>query len=323
MCKYPVGLGAKRVTTIENPFFVIRILVEPWLKAGKIGDLTPSRNPFMRFITILFLLFTALLSQTIDGVAIMVKNSPITLYEIRQEMELSKATPAQSVDTLIRKKLEQLEAVEKKISVSPTEIQEELERMAKLNHFTVDQLFEAMKTSSGLDKEQAKEKIKENLLGQKLYSSIAFSKMGQPGALEEEEYYQLHLNEFSRPESYEVTTYSSSSREALESKIENPMLNVANIDTKEESLPSKSINPQLVGMLNKIDIGSFGPIFPNGKDKFMSFYMNNKANIIIENIDSVRSQIDNMIMSEKRNQVLNDYFTRLRLSADIQIIRLP
>jgi hypothetical protein len=55
----------------------------------------------------------------------------------------------------------------------------------------------------------------------------------------------------------------------------------------------------------------------------MSFYMKDKPNLITESLDSVRPQISNEIMGEKRNQVLNDYFTRLRLSADIQVIRLP
>lgn len=55
----------------------------------------------------------------------------------------------------------------------------------------------------------------------------------------------------------------------------------------------------------------------------MSFYMKDKQNLITENLDSVRPQITNTIMGEKRNQVLNDYFTRLRLSAEIKVLRLP
>jgi hypothetical protein len=51
--------------------------------------------------------------------------------------------------------------------------------------------------------------------------------------------------------------------------------------------------------------------------------MRDKQNLVTESLDTVRPQITNMIMGEKRNQVLNDYFTRLRLSADIKILRLP
>ncbi len=277
----------------------------------------------MRSLLLSTLLLTSLWSAPIGGVAIMVKNSPITLYEIQQEMQLSKTNAQQSADTLIRKKLEQLEASEKKLSVTPTEIQEELEKMAKQNNLTIDQFYDAMQRARGVDKEQLTLRVEESLLGQKLYNTIAFSKMAQPTASEQSEYYQLHIDEFSRPENYLLTTYSAASPEALQAKINDPMHNIEGIGTKDETISSANINPQLAGILNKIEVGKFGPILPNGKNGYVSFYMRDKKNIITENLDSVRPQIDNMIMGEKRNQVLNDYFTRLRLSADIKVLRLP
>lgn len=253
----------------------------------------------------------------------MVKNSPITLYEVQQEMKQSKTSAQQSADTLIRKKLEQLEAVEKKITVTPAEVQEEMERMAKQNNLSLEKFLDAMQTARGLSQNELKEKVEENIKGQKLYSTIAFSKMAQPTASEEADYYQLHLDDFSQPERYDVTTYFSASAEALQAKIDDPMRNIENVASKDEKIPSKAINPQLAQILNKIEVGKFGPILPNGKNGFMSFYMKDKPNLITENLDSVRPQIANAIMGEKRNQVLNDYFTRLRLSADIQVVRLP
>jgi hypothetical protein len=101
------------------------------------------------------------------------------------------------------------------------------------------------------------------------------------------------------------------------------MRNVDGASAKEEIIASANLNPQLAGLLNKIEVGKFGPIIPNGKNGYVSFYMRDKQNIITENIDSVRPQISNMIMGERRNQVLNDYFTRLRLSSDIKVFRLP
>ncbi|MFA6189447.1 MAG: peptidylprolyl isomerase [Sulfuricurvum sp.] len=277
----------------------------------------------MRSLILSSLLFTFALGAPVGGVAVLVKNSPITLYEITQEMKQSGTDATKSADALIRKKLEQLEAQEKKISVTPAEVKEEMERMAKQNNLTVEQFLDAMQTARGISESDLKAKIEESVRGQKLYSSIAFSKMAQPTPTEEADYYQLHLDEFSRPDSYTVTTYVANSAEILQSKIDDPMHNVANISTKDENIPAKNINPQLAQILNKIEVGKFGPILPNGKDGFMSFYMKDKQNLVTENLDSVRPQIANMIMGEKRNQVLNDYFTRLRLSADIKILRLP
>lgn len=277
----------------------------------------------MRSFTLSVALATCLWSAPIGGVAVLVKNSPITLYEVQQEMKLSGTNATQSTDTLIRKKLEQLEASEKKITVSSAEIDEELSRMAAQNNLSQEQFLNAMQTVRGLSEKDLRARVEESIKGQKLYSAIAFSKMAQPTAEEESEYYQLHLDEFSRPESFDVTTYVSPSQEALAAKIADPMRHIEIIQSKEESLPYAKINPQLAQILNKTAIGSFSPILPNGKNGFMSFYIREKNNVITENLESVRPQISNAIIGEKRNQVLNDYFTRLRLSADIKVMRLP
>jgi hypothetical protein len=277
----------------------------------------------MRSLTLSALLATFLWSAPIGGVAVLVKNTPITLFEVQQEMKQSGTNATQSADTLIRKKLEQLEASEKKITVSSAEINEELTRMAAQNNLSMEQFLNAMQTVRGLSEKDLKSKVEETIKGQKLYSAIAFSKMAQPSTEEENEYYQLHLDEFSRPESFAVTTYISNSKEALAMQISDPMRHVENIQMKEENIPFGKINPQLAQILNKIPEGSFSAILPNGQNGFMSFYMRDKINVVTENIEAVRPQISNAILGEKRNQVLNDYFTRLRLSADIKLLRLP
>jgi peptidyl-prolyl cis-trans isomerase SurA len=277
----------------------------------------------MRSLTLSVVLSTFLWGAPIGGVAVLVKNSPITLLEIQQEMKESGTNANQSADTLIRKKLEQLEAADKKITVSSSEINDEISRMAAQNNLAVEQFLNAMQTVRGLGEKDLKAKVEETIKGQKLYSAIAFSRMAPPSAEEENEYYQLHLDEFSRPDSFEVTVYQSTSKEALAAQIADPMRHIEGIQLKEESLPFGKINPQLAQILNKIPEGNFGPILPNGQNGFMSFYIRDKVNVVTENIESLRPQIANAILGEKRNQVLNDYFTRLRLSADIKIVRLP
>ncbi len=277
----------------------------------------------MRSLTLSAVLATFLWSAPVGGVSVLVKNSPITLYEIEQEMKQSGTNAKQSADTLIRKKLEQLEAQEKKITVTPAEVSEEIARMAAQNNLSVEQFLNAMQTVRGIGEKELKTKVEETLKGQKLYQSIAFSKMGQPTREEEAEYYQLHLDEFSRPESFEVTTYVADSQQSLQAKIADPMREVPNVRSKDETIAFGAIHPQLAQILNKIPEGHFGPILPNGKNGFMAFYMKDKINVVTENLDSVRPEIANAILAEKRNQVLNDYFTRLRLSADIKVLRLP
>lgn len=277
----------------------------------------------MRSIALSALLATFLWSAPVGGVAVLVKNNPITIHEVQQEMKQSGATAVQSADNLIRKKLEQLEATEKKISVTPLDIDEEIVRMAGQNNLSKEQFLSTMQSARGIDEKELRAKIEESIRGQKLYSTIAFAKMSQPSMEEEKEFYLLHLDEFSRPESFDVTTYFSYSKESLLGKLNDPMRNIESVQSQEENLPYAKINPQLAFILNKAKEGTFTPVFPSGQNGFMSFYLRAKNNVVTESFESVRTQLPNMIMGEKRNQVLNDYFTRLRLNADIKIVRLP
>jgi len=53
----------------------------------------------------------------------------------------------------------------------------------------------------------------------------------------------------------------------------------------------------------------------------MSFYMKEIASAQEGGVESVKDQIVNAIMGDKREQVLGDYFARLRHNADIKVIR--
>ena len=55
----------------------------------------------------------------------------------------------------------------------------------------------------------------------------------------------------------------------------------------------------------------------------MSFYVKSIGAAKDEAIDAIRPQIINAIMGQKREQILGDYFARLRDNADINIIRMP
>ena len=76
-------------------------------------------------------------------------------------------------------------------------------------------------------------------------------------------------------------------------------------------------------MLEKTPLNSFTPIVPNGKGGFMSFYIKEIRSAKQRGFKSVRGEVINSIMEEKREIVLNDYFARLRDNININIIRVP
>ena len=85
-------------------------------------------------IVLIFMFVFTLNAQLIDGVAIVVKGKAITLYDIKKEMALSKVDEKQASDALIRKKLEEIESIERKISVSSAEVYDDIQKTAARNN---------------------------------------------------------------------------------------------------------------------------------------------------------------------------------------------
>jgi len=272
--------------------------------------------------SLLILLLSSLLSAKVyDGIAVVVKDKAITLLDIKKEMQLSRVDASKATDMLIRKELEEIEIEKRNISVSSTEVYDDIKMMASRNNMSLSAFYDAVRESNGLSSMELKAKVKQKLLSQKLYSQIAYSSLNEPSDAEIKEYYELHQNSFQHPASFSVIIYDSRDRNALQTKIDNPMFYSPAVLTNEQVLPYEKISPELASLLERTSLNHFTPIVPNGKGGFMSFYIKEIESAKEAGFESVRNQIINAIMSEKREQVLGDYFARLQHNTDINRIR--
>ncbi|MEJ2414038.1 MAG: SurA N-terminal domain-containing protein [Sulfurimonas sp.] len=273
---------------------------------------------------LLVLLFTGFLEAKVyDGVAIVVKNEAITLEDIKNEMALSHLDVKKATDVLIRQKLEAAEIEERKITVSSSEVYDDIKKVASRNNMSISDFYDAVREANGLTSTQLKEKIKQKLLSQKLYSAIAYSSMEEPSDEEIEEYFKLHQDDYKHPASFTVVIYDAKDKSLLQEKVDNPMFYSPDIATNEQVLPYDRISPELAKLLTKTEVHGFTPVIPNGKGGFMSFYLKSVESAREGGVESVKNQIINAIMADKREVVLNDYFARLRDNAEINIIRMP
>jgi len=273
---------------------------------------------------LLTLMFTTLLSAEVyDGVAIVVKDRAITLYEIKKEMEASKIDADKASDVLIRKRLEEVETEERKITVNSSEVYDDIKKTAARNNLNISEFYEAVRESSGMSSTELKEKIKHKLLSQKLYSAIAYSSVSQPSEEEVLEYYEMHKENYKHPSAFTVIIYQAKDKSRIEEKINNPMFYSPDIQTNEQVLPYERISPELASLLSRTALNSFTAVIPDGKNGYMSFYIKEIESAKEGGVESVKNQIVNSIMAEQREQVLGDYFARLRHNAAINIIRMP
>jgi len=277
----------------------------------------------MQKIFLTILLVAGLNAEIVDGVAIVVKGEPITLYDVQKEMEISKIGYEKASDLLIRKALEEAETKERKIKVTSGEVYDDIKKTAKKNGFTVNEFYEKVREKNGLSSADLKAKVKHRLLSQKLYSAIAYAAMNQPKDAEIKEYYELNKEDFTHPSSFDTTIYQSKDRGRLQEKVDNPMFYAPDVTTHDQVLPYDRISPTLASLLEKTSVNSFSSVIPDGKGGYMSFYVKGVTSAEDAGIDGMKSQIVNKIMTQKREQVLSDYFARLRHNAEVRVIRAP
>ncbi len=272
----------------------------------------------------LSLVFVASLSaEMVGGVAIVVKGNEITLLDIKKEMMASKVDAKMASDILIRKKLELAETIERNIDVSNEEVYEDIKKTASRNNLSISQFYEAVRNSNGLTSEEIKESVKSKLLSQKLYSAISLAQMAQPSDSEIEEYYKLHKDSFVHPASFSVVIYESKDKVKLNQKRENPMFISSDIQSDEQTLPYNGLAPELAALLEKTEENKFTQVLPDAKGGYVCFYMKKMIYSKESSLESIKEQIANHLMGQKREQVLSDYFARLRIGADIKILRMP
>ena len=274
------------------------------------------------------ILFALILSVVIhaevyDGVAVVIEDKMITLLDIKKEMRADRVDVKKATDILIRQTLEKIEIENRNIHVSSSEVFDDIKNLAARNHLSVSEFYDAVRETNGLSSSELKAKIKQKLLSQKLYNAIVMGSFDEPSQEELKEYYELHKKEFAHPSSFNVLIYDSRDKAQLLQKVQNPMLYAPEVVTHAQTLPYDRISPELASLLSKTPTGRFTPVVPNGKGGFMSFYIKEKVNADTQNFETIAPQVMNALMADKREQVLKDYFARLRDNTEINIIRLP
>ena len=260
-------------------------------------------------------------ANMVGGVAVVVENKAITIFDIKKEMLSSNTNIENATNLLIRKKLEEIEIKKRKISINSGEVYDDIKETAKRNNMSVSDFYATALNTSGLNSQDVKDRVKHKLLSQKLYAAITYTQIQKPTDAEIKEYFELHKDSFSHPSSFITIIYQANNKSLLQEKIKNPMFYSPQIQANEQVLPYDRISPELANLLTKTPINSFTPIIPDGKGGHMSFYIKEVNSAKEDSLENVKNQIINAIMTNKREQVLGDYFARLRHNADIKILR--
>ena len=135
-------------------------------------------------------------------------------------------------------------------------------------------------------------------------------------------YYNANKEEFSIPQSIDVTKFFSKDGKALEALIQSNGKEVQKgVQSENEVLQTAALNPQIVAAFTQGKIGTFTPIYPIGDD-FVVFLIKAKNNPAILPFENVRNVVLQKIMGQKEDYLIYEYFEKLRSNAKVNIIRL-
>ena len=265
----------------------------------------------------IFILFICLIlnAKVIDKVVASVNGEPITSYDIQTTSQKLKIPPNQALNYLIDQKIIDSEIKKRGISVDDYEINEAMNKIAKRNNLTLFE-FKNILMQKG-EYEKFKNKVKNDLLKQKLFSSIVNAKL-KITPEEIKNYYNTHKDEFSIFDTVQVVKYTSNNPESLKKLYNTPFLSDKNINSETSVYQWNELPLDKLYLFKNTKVGEYTPIINEGLS-YSTYYISNKSGKVYLPFDKVKNIIANKLIEKKRNQILKEYFDRVKNRADIKI----
>lgn len=258
-------------------------------------------------------------ASMVNGIAILVNDEPITLYDIERTMVVNKVTKNEAVSYLIDKILYDQLVKEHSITVDIFEINEQIEKLAKSNGMDI-YAFKAVLKQEYPDYSVFENEVKNNVIRQKLVQKLV---RGQLAVATDEDMrlqYEKNSNRYLTAKTFDVIQYSSTSRESLVQAMQNPMVIPQDVQRNPIQLQTQDLPAQLQYLLTSTKSSSFTPVVTANK-QYVSFFITKKEGTIPLSYESVQARIFNDIMMNREQKYLKDYFEKEKLTADIKVIR--
>lgn len=274
----------------------------------------------MKFITIFMAIALHLaIAKTIDGVAIKVNGNIITMYEIEKIQNENKISKKEAIDLIIRNKLKENEIKRLGIIIDDKRLNEEINNIASSNNITRDELIKALK-AQGIDFQNYKNDLKEHLANRDLMQKVLQTNTNLTSDEDLKKYYDANPSLFTFPTIIKVTSYTSTSDEALQRFLSNPLIVNSSIQSKDEEINIRNLPPQIVNIFLNTPDKKFTPILNSG-NTLIVFFIKEKTNKELIPFDDIKSNVMQKYAEAKESDLLNEYFNKIKASTNIEYIR--
>ena len=273
-----------------------------------------------KILIVLFCVFflSSANAKYINGISAIIDGEIITDYDIQKLIDALKISPSQALNILIRQKLEDAQIKAMEINPSEIEINAQMSQIGARSGFKDWSDFEKALKNQGVNINDFRAQVKNNIALEKLYSNIT----NRPNANITQEnarrFYQNNKSLFSRFINATITQYSSQNAQDLENlKAKKP--NNA-LSAKAQKISATSTDARLVELVANTKIGDFTPIIPQG-GFYVMFKINDKDGIYTPNFEDIEENVAQAMIAQEKEAMIEDYFNKLRVSANIQIIK--
>lgn len=273
-----------------------------------------------KILIVLFCVFflSSANAKYINGISAIIDGEIITDYDIQKLIDALKISPSQALNILIRQKLEDAQIKAMEINPSEIEINAQMSQIGAHSGFKDWSEFEKALKNQGVNINDFRAQVKNNIALEKLYSNIT----NRPNANITQEnarrFYQNNKSLFSRFINATITQYSSQNAQDLENlKAKKP--NNA-LSAKAQKISATSTDARLVELVANTKIGDFTPIIQQG-GFYVMFKINDKDGIYTPNFEDIEENVAQAMIAQEKEAMIEDYFNKLRVSANIQIIK--
>jgi len=260
----------------------------------------------------------SLYAGLVNAIAILVNDTPITLYDIDKEVESNKVTKSAAVSKLIDQILYTQALSNNNVSVDIFDIDNYIEKLAANNKMNVLD-FKAL-VRQQQDYNTFRENIKKQILHQKLIAKIARGKLKVASEEDLKIYYENNKVQFKIADTIEVIAYISKNKAALNELKKNPLAQDSKVISQNISMKQNELNPQTKYIINSTPEKTFSAIFAQNQNYNM-FFIKEKKDITNLVFDEVKEQIFQVIMKKREQDYLAEYFETAKLTADIKVLR--
>ncbi len=267
-----------------------------------------------------FLLGSSLLfSKMINGVALTVNDSPITLYDIESTMEKLNVSRSKAASVLIDKVLYNQLVQRYNIKADIFDVDNYIKVLAKNNNMDEYQ-FKSIIKQRYPDYSVFEKEVKDMVIRQKLIKDIVKGKLNIANEEDMKNFYENHKEQFSTAKDYKVIEYKSKNKASLLKILKNPLMIANDVSRQELSFDIDNISSQLKYILNTTKESTFSPIFISNK-YYTTLFVKEKTGKTVLKFEDVKNKIFADIMTKREKKYLKEYFEKQKLIADIKIVR--